>query len=414
MSSHAAPLASPADTVAVAPRKMFWLVVLLGALAALGPFSIDTYLPAFPAIAKTYNTTVGAVEITLAVYFVGLSFGQLFYGPFTDTLGRKPPLYFGLVLYVLASTGCVFAPNIATLTVLRFLQALGGCAAMLISRTVVRDYFPAREAARIFSFLMLVIGISPVIAPLVGGWLVVHMSWRSNFWMVSTMGTIILVCVAVFLKESLPLEKRPPLHLGNTLRLYGSLLLDRTFMVYAISGAFIAAGMFAYLEGSPLVFIELNHVSADHFGYFFGAIAVGLVLASQLNGFLVSRVHPHDIFRVVLMVAAASGVVLFVTAKTGFGGFAGILIPMFVFVSCNGFSFPNATALALAPHGKIAGTAAAMLGFVQFALGGLGGWLVSALDNGTSMPLASVMAVAGVLALVTNLAFAPKDAPHMH
>lgn len=393
---------------------MFWLVVLLGALAALGPFSIDTYLPAFPAIAKTYNTTVGAVEITLAVYFVGLSCGQLFYGPFADSLGRKPPLYVGLVMYVLASTGCIFAPNIATLTVLRFVQAIGGCSAMLISRTVVRDYFPPREAARVFSFLMLVIGVSPIVAPLVGGWLVVHMSWRSNFWMVSIMGAIILACVAVFLKESLPAEKRPRLHLGTTLRLYGSLLRDRTFMVYALSGALISAGMFAYLEGSPQVFIELNHVSADHFGYFFGAIAIGLVLASQLNGFLVRRIHPHHIFRVVLMVAAGASVALIVDAKTGAGGFAGILVPLFVFVSCNGFTFPNATALALAPHGKVAGSAAAMLGFIQFALGGVGGGLVSWLDNGTAMPMVAVISFGGLVALAINLTFASKEAPAMH
>ena len=410
MSSHAPII----DTQpAAAAPKMFWLVVLLGALAALGPFSIDTYLPAFPAIAQTYNTTVGAVEITLAVYFIGLSFGQLFYGPFADSLGRKPPLYFGLVTYILGSTGCIFAPSIATLTVFRFIQAIGGCAPMLISRTVVRDNFSPREAARIFSFLMLVVGVSPVVAPLVGGWIVVHWNWRANFWMVSGMGTLILLCVALFFKESLPPEKRPALHLGNTLRLYASLLRDRTFMVYALPGALIAAGMFAYLEGSPQVFIEIHHVTADRFGYFFGAIAVGLVLASQLNGYLVRRIHPHAIFRVVLMVAAAAGVILLFTAKTGAGGFAGILIPLFVFVSCNGFSFPNATALALAPHGRVAGSAAAMLGCIQFGLGGLGGGLVSMLDNGTAMPMVGVIAFCGVAALLINLLFASKSAPDM-
>ena len=189
---------------AVAPRKMFWLVVLLGALAALGPFSIDTYLPAFPAIAKTYNTTVGAVEITLAVYFVGPSFGQLFYGPFADSLGRKPPLYFGLVLYIFGSTGCIFSPNIATLTVFRFIQAVGGCAPTSDFAHRRSRLFSPREAARVFSFLMLVIGVSPVVAPLVGGWLVAHLDWRANFWMVSAMGSLILLCVALFLKESLP------------------------------------------------------------------------------------------------------------------------------------------------------------------------------------------------------------------
>jgi len=412
MSSRASALDN--TPAAAAPGKTFWLVFLLGALAALGPFSIDTYLPAFPAIAKTYNTTVGAVEITLAVYFVGLSFGQLFYGPFTDALGRKPPLYVGLVMYILASLGCAFAPNIATLTVLRFIQALGGCSAMLISRTVVRDYFPPREAARIFSFLMLVIGVSPVVAPLVGGWIVVHMRWQANFWMVSAMGTIILVCVMVFLKESLPAEKRRPLSLSGTMRLYGNLLRDRTFMVYGLAGSFIAAGMFAYLEGSPLVFIELNHVSADHFGWYFGMIAFGLVMASQFNGFLVSRVHPHVIFRWVTVGAAVCGLTLLATSITHFGGFAGLLIPLGLFVCCNGMSFPNTTALALAPHGRVAGSAAAVLGCLQFAIGGIGGALVSMLDNGTAMPMVGTIAAGGVLAFLTNRFFSPKDAPHIH
>ena len=411
MSSQAPTL--NADPSAQAPRNMFWIVVLLGALAMLGPFSIDTYLPGFPAIAKTFGTKIEVVEITLAVYFVGLAFGQLFYGPFADSVGRKKPLYIGLVMYILASLGCAFAPNIATLTVLRFVQAIGGCAPMLISRTVVRDYFQPREAARIFSFLMLVVGVSPVIAPLIGGWLVVHLNWRANFYMVSIMGALILLFVFLFLKESLPAEQRRPLNLGYTMRLYGSLLREPIFMTYALSGSFIAAGMFAYLEGSPLVFIELNHVSADRFGLFFGAIAVGLVAAAQINGFLVRKVHPHVLFRWVLIIAAIAGVTLFITAETGAFGFWGILVPLFVFVSCNGAAFPNATALALAPHGKDAGSAAAVLGCIQFALGGLGGGLVSGLGNGTAMPMVIVIAMGGVLALLINLLFAPKDGVEM-
>jgi DHA1 family bicyclomycin/chloramphenicol resistance-like MFS transporter len=412
MSSQAPAIENP--PAAMSPRKMFWLVVLLGALSALGPFSIDTYLPAFPAIAETFHTTIGQVEITLAIYFVGLSLGQLFYGPFADSLGRKRPLYFGLVLYILASLGCAFAPNIAVLTVLRFLQAIGGCAAMLMSRTVVRDYFPPREAARVFSFLMLVIGVSPMVAPLVGGWLVVHLSWRSNFWMVSAMGAIILICVAVFLKETLPPEKRRPASFSGTVRLYWSLLTDANFMVYALSGSLIAAGMFAYLEGSPLVFIQLNHVPADRFGLYFGTIALCLVLASQLNGFLVRRIHPQSIFRVVLIAAAICGTALFLTARTGFGGFPGLLIPLTLFICCNGMSFPNATALALAPHGKIAGNASAVLGCLQFMIGGIGGSVVSELDNGTAMPMVLVIATGGVLAFLIHWIFAPKERARLH
>jgi DHA1 family bicyclomycin/chloramphenicol resistance-like MFS transporter len=245
---------------------MFWLIFLLGALAALGPFSIDTYLPAFPAIAQSFHTTVGDVEATLAIYFVGLSLGQLFYGPFADSYGRKPPLYFGLVLFIASAIGCVYSTSIAMLTVLRFFQAVGGCASMLIARTVVRDYFPPREAARIFSFLMLVIGVSPVVAPIVGGFLVVHVSWRATFWVVIALGVACLLSVALFLKETLPPERRHPIHFSGVLSLYGGLLRDRAFLVHALSGSLAMAGLFAYLEGSPLVFIELNHISAGRFG----------------------------------------------------------------------------------------------------------------------------------------------------
>lgn len=388
---------------------MFWLILLLGALAALGPFSIDTYLPAFPAIAQSFHTTVGQVEATLAVYFVGLSLGQLFYGPFADSFGRKPPLYVGLTLYLASTIGCAFSTGIAMLTALRFFQAVGGCSSMLIARTVVRDYFAPREAARVFSFLMLVIGVSPVVAPLAGGYLVVHASWRATFWVVTVLGIGCLVSVAVFLRETLPRDRRHPIRLRAVLALYASLLRDRVFMVHALAGSLVLAGLFAYLEGSPLVFIELNHVPTERFGFFFGLIAAGLIGASQVNGFLVRRAQPGVILRVALSVGAATGVALFVTQAAHVGGFAGLVALLFLSVACLGFASPNATALAMAPHGKIAGNASAMLGCLQYGIGGAGGMLVSGLDNGTSMPMVAVMSVGACLALGINLALAPKN-----
>ncbi len=388
---------------------MFWLIFLLGALAALGPFSIDTYLPAFPAIAQSFHSTVGDVEATLAIYFVGLSLGQLFYGPFADSYGRKPPLYFGLVLFIASAIGCVYSTSITMLTVLRFFQAVGGCASMLIARTVVRDYFPPREAARIFSYLMLVIGVSPVVAPIVGGFLVVHASWRATFWIIIVLGAACLVSVFFFLKETLPRDRRHPVVLAGVLRLYGGLLRDRAFLVHSLSGSLAMAGLFAYLEGSPLVFIELNHVSADRFGLFFGIIAAGLIGASQVNGFLVRRTHPGSILRVVLWISAADSIALFTTQTMHLGGFPLLIFLLFVCISCLGFVSPNATALAMAPHGKVAGNASAMLGCIQFAIGGLGGMLVSGLDNGSSTPMVSVIAVGSCLALAMNLLFAPKN-----
>lgn len=396
-------------TTAQAPRKIFWLIFLLGALAALGPFSIDTYLPAFPSIAQTFHTTVGDVEATLAVYFVGLSLGQLFYGPFADSYGRKPPLYFGLVLFIVSAVGCAYSTNIVMLTVLRFFQAVGGCAATLISRTVVRDYFPPREAARIFSFLMLVIGVSPVVAPIVGGYLVVHASWRATFWFVIALGAGCLVSVALFLKETLPPEQRKPVRISSVVQLYSSLLKDRVFLVHALSGSLVMAGLFAYLEGSPLVFIELNHISADRFGLFFGMIAAGLIGASQVNGYLVRHLQPARILRAVLFISATSGIALLASQWAHVGGFAGLLALLFVSIACLGFASPNATALAMAPHGKIAGNASAMLGCLQFAIGGAGGMLVSGLDNGTSIPMAAVIAAGSCLALALNLTLAPKN-----
>ena len=398
-------------TAQPARGNQFWLIFLLGALAAIGPFSIDTYLPAFPAIAQTFHTTVGDVEATLAVYFVGLSLGQLFYGPFADSYGRKPPLYAGLLLFIASAVGCIYSGNIGTLTALRFFQAVGGCSATLISRTVVRDYFSPREAASIFSYLMLVVGVSPVVAPIIGGYLVVHASWRATFWLVIAIGAACLLSVAIFLRESLPPERRQPVRVSRVLHLYGSLLADRVFLVHALSSSLVMAGLFAYLEGSPLVFIELNHISADRFGFFFGVIAAGLISASQVNGFLVRRLHPGSILRVVLVISAASGIALFATQVTHIGGFPALLALLFVSVACLGFASPNATALAMVPHGKVAGAASAMLGCLQFGIGGAGGMLVSGLDNGTSIPMVSVIATGSCLALAINLALAPKSEP---
>jgi DHA1 family bicyclomycin/chloramphenicol resistance-like MFS transporter len=384
-------------------RGTFWLIVLLGAMAGLGPLAIDTYLPAFPAIATQFGVSVGSVEITLATYFAGISVGQLFYGPFADRFGRKPPLYVGLLTFVIASVGCVFAPSVSVLAVLRFFQAIGGCAEMVIARAMVRDYFEARESARVFSFLMLVMGVAPIVAPLLGGALVVHFGWRSIFWMLCGFASLCLMNVAFFLQESHPPAKRHSATLQSAVKLYGRLLRDRTFLAYALSGSLLIAGMFAYIAGSPFVFIELFRVRPDRFGWFFGINAAGIILASQINGFLARRVDPHHTLRVAQTVAAMSGIVLFAMGRTHTGGFAGILIPLFIFVSCNGFSFPNSTALAMARHAKVAGSASAVVGFLQFLVSGIAGLSVSLLHDGTIFPMTFVMACAGSLALPVNL-----------
>jgi MFS transporter, DHA1 family, multidrug resistance protein len=354
------------------------LALILGALTAMGPLAIDMYLPALPTIAREFQTDSAAVQVSLAVYFTGIALGQAFYGPLSDRVGRKPALYFGLVVFIVSSIGCALAGSVQSLIVFRFLQALGGCAPLVIPRAVVRDHFDQLGSVRMLSVLMLVMGLAPILAPLVGGQLLVNFGWRSVFWLLTAYGAVWLVLVAIFLPESLPVARRRRQPLSAILAIYARLARDRAYMGHVLSGALIFAGLLAYIAGSPFVFIELFDVSPERYGLFFGTNAVGIIAASQINRWLAGRVH------------------------TGFGGFAGILVPLFCFITCHGFVLPNTTALAMAPHGREAGSASALLGTIQFVLGSTSGALVGAFANGTAVPLAAVIAGCGVAAFLTN------------
>lgn len=377
------------------------LAVILGALTGMGPLAIDMYLPALPTIARELNTSDSAVQISLAVYFIGIACGQAFYGPLSDRWGRKRALYFGLVLFSLSSIGCALARDVGGLIALRFLQALGGCAPLVVPRAIVRDYFDQRGSARMLSVLMLVVGLAPMLAPLIGGQLLVHFGWHSIFWVLAAYGIFWLVIVAFLLPESLPGSRRRRERARDVLTTYLGLLRDRRYTGYVVTGSLIFAGLLAYISGSPFVFIELFHVPPEQYGIFFGVNAIGIVIASQINRWLVSRYDAHDVIRAVLPMSIAAGIILLVDASTGFGGFAGILVPLFFYIASHGFIMPNSTALAMAPHGTVAGSASALLGTVQFVLGASAGALVGALANGTAIPLAAVIAGCGALALAT-------------
>jgi DHA1 family bicyclomycin/chloramphenicol resistance-like MFS transporter len=395
------------------PWSVRWLILLLGTMSALGPLAIDMYLPAFPTIAAEFHVGVAEVERTLAVYFIGLSLGQLVYGPASDRFGRKRPLYFGLIMFIIASAGCALAASVHQLMAMRLLQALGGCAEMVVARAIVRDRFDTREAARVYSSLMLVMGLAPILAPLIGGWLIVHIGWRSIFVVHVLVASVCLFNVAFFLQESLPPERRDQNGFMETAALYGRLLGHRTFMGHTLSVSLMCGGLFAYVGGSPFVIIQLFGVRPEHFGYYFGLNAAGLITASQINGRLAHHFSLTKILRSALIAAAAAGSVLLFDALTHLGGFAGILMPLFFFVSSLGFVFPTATSLALAPHGRNAGNASAVLGCVQFLLSGLSGMLVSALDNGTAAPMCGLIAAGGIAAMVINLFMSssePEDA----
>jgi len=383
------------------------LPLILGALTALGPLSIDMYLPSFQAIARDLAASPARVQLTLAVYFIALGIGQAFYGPISDRFGRRRPLCVGLSVYVLASAGCALARSIETLVALRFVQALGGCAGMVIARAVVRDRFDEREAARVFSLLMLVTGLAPILAPSLGGQVVVFLSWRAIFWILSGFGLYGLATVLLFLPESLPRERRAQGGVGEALHVYASLLDDRAFMRYALSGALVMSGMFAYIFGSPFVFMQIHGVRPQRFGWIFGGIAFGLISASQLNRFLLARIAATRILSRALVVTAAAGSALAIVAWSGVGGLPALIVPLFVYVASLGFVFPNVIATALAPQGRRAGTASALLGTLQFGAGAAVGMLLGALGNGTALPMAGLIAVCGLAALTVHRAAAP-------
>ncbi|MGH9239487.1 MAG: Bcr/CflA family multidrug efflux MFS transporter [Vicinamibacterales bacterium] len=386
-----------------APRgeAYYRLAVILGALTAMGPLAIDMYLPALPTIAREMASSTGSVQVSLAVYFIGIACGQAFYGPISDRWGRKRALYFGLTLFSVSSVGCAMARDVTALVALRFLQALGGCAPLVVPRAVVRDYFDQRGSVRMLSVLMLVMGLAPILAPLVGGQLLVNFGWRSVFWLLAAYGAFWLVIVAAFLQESLPPARRRRQRAADVVATYLGLLRDRTYIGYVLTGALIFAGLLAYISGSPFVFIELFGVPPEQYGLFFGVNAIGIIIASQVNRWLANKYDARHIISAVLPVSVTAGTVLLIDAATGFGGFPGILVPLFFYIATHGFIMPNTTALAMAPHGAVAGSASALLGTVQFVLGASAGALLGALGNGTAVPLAAVVAGCAALAFVT-------------
>ena len=386
---------------------MITLALVLGALSAFGPLSIDMYLPSFGAISRELGASAAQVQRTLAVYFLGLGIGQAFYGPVADRYGRLRPLCFGLSLFVAASAGCALARSIEGLLAWRFAQAIGGCAGLVIARAVVRDRFDERESARVYSLLILVMGVAPILAPLVGGQILLFFGWRVIFWVLAGFGLLCLAGVLVLLRESLPPERRTRGGSAAALRVYAQLLRDRAFMRYNLTGAFVISGMFAYLFGSPFVFMELHGVRPEHFGWLFGLNSLGLITASQLNRALLARVAGGVILSRALCVTAAAGAALLAVAWTGAGGFPALLAPLFVYIASLGFVLPNVAAAALAPQGRHAGSASALLGMVQFGAGALIGTLLGALGAGTALPMAGLIAACGLSALAVFRLAAP-------
>ena len=382
------------------PNRNFRTTLILSALVAFAPMSIDMYLPALPALERFFATDTASVQHTLASFFLGLTVGQLLYGPIADRYGRKPPLYFGLTLYVVASAACALAPTIGSLIGLRFLQALSGCAGMVVARAVVRDLYDRQESARVFSVLLMVMGIAPIVAPLAGGYLLTWFGWRSIFWVLALFGVACLVAVKTGLPETIPRDQ-PRIPLSKAMGNYAALLADRRYLGYALSGGFGQAGMFAYISGSPFVIIDLYGVPAHYFGWLFGLNATGIVAFTQLNRRLLLRYDSDRVLDFGNLAGFLMCILLLVMAWTNAAGLIGILVPLFFVVSLRGLTFPNASAGAMAPFPEKAGSASALLGSVQFAIAAATSAAVGIFHNGTAVPMAAVVGTCGLLALIS-------------
>lgn len=372
-----------------------WLI-LLGALTAIGPLSIDMYLPAFPALEQDLRAAAGSVEYTLSSFFIGMALGQLIYGPLSDRFGRRRPLLAGLALYTLASLGCAYAPDVHLLVGLRFLEALGGCAGLVITRAVVRDRCGARDSARAFSLLILVMGLAPILAPLIGGAVAAWLGWREIFLLLALYGAIGLAAVYYGLPETHDTRHEPPLKLARVAGDYGRLLRSRSFIGYTLVGGLAFAGMFAYIAGSPFVLIQLQGIPAEHFGWVFGANALGFVVASQVNARLLKTRSITWLLHHAIWLPALAGLGLALASLAGGLGLALILAGFFAYVASLGFIGPNATAAALATHGQQAGTASALMGALQFGIATVTGAMVGFWHDGSARPLMLVMGICGV------------------
>lgn len=386
-------------------EKPFFQILTLGILNTLTPFSIDLYLPAFAEIAKDLQTTVPKVSLSVSTYFVGFALGQIFYGPVLDRYGRKKPLYFGFILYILASLGCMVSTSIEALMVCRFLSALGGCAASVGAMVMVRDLFPPKDGAKIFSMLMLVLSVSPLLAPSIGGFLVTSFGWRFLFGALTAIAIIDIFLVAFALPVTYAPDPTVSMSLKPILRNFREVLKNKTFFVYTIAGSLSFAGLFVYVAGAPAIFMDGFGVGPKVFGGIFAILACGMIGGGQLNHLLTKNYGSKRIFKGALCLQAAVGLVFFVgSVLTTFG-----LIPticfLFVLLACAGVAGPNATALALEPFSKNVGSASSLLGFLQLSVGSLAAVLVGILDMKGVLPTAAVISVfsgVGVILLLSS------------
>lgn len=383
-------------TGAARPRVPAWLM-LVGLMTAIGPVTIDMYLAGFVSIEREFATR--GVEVTMAAFIAGLAIGQLFYGPISDRFGRKPPLYFGYVIYTIGSLGCALAANMAMLTVMRVVQALGGCAGLVIGRAIVRDRCEPHEAAKAFTTLTMIVALGPVLAPAVGGVIVTHLGWRATFAFQAVFGVVVMALMHKVLRESHDVRDAQAASIPQVLRNYAHLIRDRQFIAYSLLLGFAMASMFCYVTGAPLVITANYGLSPQQFGALIGLNGFAFLSASILNMRVLKTVGPAQLLARYIWGAPLLGAALLILSVMMKLPLWAIVCLQLMFFVCTGRVSPNVSALALAPHGRNAGTASALMGATQSALTTCGGVAVAVFNDGTVRTLAAVMTGGAVLAL---------------
>lgn len=379
------------------------IIFILGSLATVSPFAIDMYLPAFSQIASGLHVSTAKISLSISSYFAGLAAGQLFYGPLLDRFGRKRPLYAGLLLFAGASLLCTGSRSAEWLIAMRFLQAVGGCAAQVAAMAMVRDFFPARETARIISMLILILGVSPLLAPTVGGYVAVHLGWQWVFIILALVAFANLTLLFWYLPEGHSPDPHVSLHPWPIVRNFGAVLKDAQFLVFALASAFALAGLLTYVTGSSIIFMEVFHVSARTFGLLFAGLAVGAIGSNQINIWLLRKFSSEQIFRTALLVECPATLLFVAGTCHGWFGLGTTFALLFISLTSVGIACPNASALALVPIEQNVGSASAMLGFLQIAVSGVASASIGVFDSHGMLPVAIIFGATSWIALAIYL-----------
>ncbi|MEW5422805.1 multidrug effflux MFS transporter [Amorphus sp. 3PC139-8] len=378
------------------------LVWMLGLLAAFAPFATDMYLASFPALVETYAASEAQVQLGLSMFFLGLSVGQLIYGPVIDRFGRKTPLLVGIVVFIAASLAITVAPSIEAFVLLRFLQATGGCAGMIIGRAIIRDLFDEREGARVLSIMMMIMGVAPVIAPSLGATILGFANWQAIFFALTLFGLLCLALASMWLPETLPQAQRQSIHPREIARVFATLLSRRAFIVPTLAGSVGFAGMFAFISGSPFVFMEYYGVDQQAYGLLFAINAAGMVGASQLNRFLLTRLSTRAVFALALAINVAGGAAVLALAVSE-APLPALFAALWITLATVPLIAANTIAIGMSASGTYAGSASSIIGVLQFACASLASAAVGLLSDGTAAAMATVIFACGVAAALILL-----------